>query len=141
MDDIVRGASSDLRFSMMMITCSALLSLALALIGVSGIVSYLIAVRREELGIRLALGARYHHVLRYIFDYTIKFAIIGLAVGIVFTLAAQMFVGRLIYGIERLDAVSVMGALAIVLVTSSMAAYVPSRRALNIEPLSSLRSE
>jgi len=141
MDEILADNARNLRFATMVMSICSGLSLVLGLVGVGGMVSYIVAARRRDLGVRLALGAQVSDLIGYIVRSTMRFCIAGALLGSMLAFGADHFAGRLIYGLRDLDLLSITAALAVVVLTSLIAAYLPSRSVMEIEPLSSLRAE
>ena len=113
----------------------------LAAIGVHGLLSYNVAQRRQEIGIRMALGAARQDVRRLVVSQTLWPTLIGIAVGVAAAAALTRFVASMVYGVTPLDPTT-FGACVIVLVGVALAAtWMPARRAARIDPLVALRYE
>jgi macrolide transport system ATP-binding/permease protein len=119
----------------------AILALTIACIGLYGTVSYNVARRTGEIGIRMALGAHRGKVIRMILSEISLLAAAGLAAGMVVALAASKFVESFLYGIKRNDPASLLAAAAILLGAAFLGAYAPARRASRIDPMVALRHE
>jgi predicted permease len=122
-------------------TAFGLLALVLATIGVYGVVSYSVAQRTREIGVRMALGARHPAIVRLVVGQGMRLGWIGLAIGLVLSVATMGVVSSVLYGVTPRDPVvlgSVVGILMLVVVIASL---VPARRALRIDPITSLRSQ
>jgi hypothetical protein len=118
-----------------------LLALCLAVTGLYGLVTYMTTRRRNEIGIRVALGARYGSVLRLVFVDVAWMLGIGVIAGIAASLAIGRVVASLCYGITPAD-IRVLGASVFVLaVTTGVAGYLPARRAARMDPIAALREE
>jgi putative ABC transport system permease protein len=117
------------------------LALLLAAIGIYGVMTFAVAQRSHEMGIRMALGAGRAQVLRLVVGDGMKAALAGLAVGI----PGAWFVGRtlhgLLYNVGAFDWRSFAAVVATLLVAALLACYVPARRATRIDPMSALRDE
>ena len=117
----------------------AALALGLAILRLYSLVSYLVAERTHEIGLRMALGADSSDVMRLVLGQGVKLAILGLAVGILTALAASRLLGSLLYSVSATDPVVFAGVSVAVLIVSTAACYVPARRAMRLDPLTALR--
>jgi putative ABC transport system permease protein len=118
-----------------------LLALILASIGLYGILSYGVASRTNELGIRMALGAQTSHVLKLILREAFLMVLIGVAVGLPFVFLVTRFASSLLFGLTPTDPLSLSLAALLLFVVALMAAYLPARRATKVDPLVALRYE
>jgi len=128
----------------LMATLSAffgLIALALALVGVYGVVSYTAASRRREIGIRLALGARAVDVVRAVIFRTAVTGAVGLAAGLIVTAAVNQTAASFLYGVEPRDPRLFTVAVAVVIAAALAAAVTPVRRALATDPVQVLKTE
>jgi len=129
------------RFQMVVIGALALLALVLASLGVYGVMSYAVEQRTQEIGVRVALGARRGQMLALVLRGALAMTGIGIAAGVAGSLALGRFVQSLLYGVRSHDpAVYALGCAAL-FVVSLVAAYLPARRAAEIDPAVSLRAE
>ena len=127
------------RFRTFLLGSFSAMALVLAAVGIFGVVSYSASQRRQEIGIRMALGAQRGDVLRLILRQGAKLALLGLSIGIVFALLLTRFMSSMLYGVSAKDPV-IFGAVAAVLFGVALAAcYIPARRALRVDPLVALR--
>ena len=139
--DVFDGAVSRPRFTTLLAGGFATLALVIAGVGVFGIVGFLVARRTQELGIRVALGARHVDVLWLVLSEGLRSVLLGTLVGSVAAIVVARAMRALLYGISPLDSASFTIAAAILVVTSVVAAVVPAARAVGADPLRSLRSE
>jgi len=129
------------RFTMLLLGVFAVAATVLALLGVYGLLSYTVAQRRGEMGIRMALGARQREIVGLILRRGATLAVVGLAIGLVAALAGSRVLEHLLFGIGAADpATYVLASLSIVAVTLG-ASWLPARRAARIDPMSALREE
>ena len=127
------------RFRTFLLGSFSAMALVLAAVGIFGVVSYSTSQRRQEIGIRMALGAQRGDVLRLILRQGAELALLGLSIGIVFALLLTRFMSSMLYGVSAKDPV-IFGAVAVVLFGVALAAcYIPARRALRVDPLVALR--
>lgn len=124
-----------------LITAFAVMGMALAAIGVYGMVRYTVAMRTREVGIRIALGADAAGVARQLATHGTRLVLIGGAIGAVASLLAARVLAKLLFGIGAFDPVALTGALVVLAVTAWMAAYLPARRASRVNPLTALRTD
>lgn len=119
----------------------ALLALAITGVGLYGTVSYNVSRRTNEIGIRVALGARPERVIRMILRDVLAVVLAGLAIGIPAALLASKLVSSFLYGMRPNDPWTLIGAVAILLAAAFFAGYVPARRASRVDPIAALRNE
>jgi predicted permease len=122
-------------------TVFGLLALVLAAVGLYGITAYGVSRRRNEIGIRIALGAQLWSVIWLSLKDVALLLAIGVSAGLAGSLALSRFISSLLYGVQPNDPRQLAGAVAILIVCAFVAAYVPARRAARVDPLASLREE
>ena len=141
MDAVVGQSISERRFALMMIGGFAGLALFLAAFGIYSVMSYTVAQRTSEIGIRIALGAKVYQVLWMIERQGLILAITGLAGGLLAASILTRFLKTLLFGIEPLDPGTFIGAAGLLLFVAILACCLPARRASRVEPLNALRQE
>ena len=129
------------RFQAALIVLFAALSLALAVVGVSGVMTYAVARQTHEIGVRVALGAQRSTVLRTVLLQGLRPVVAGLAVGSLAAAMAARSLQSFLFGIEPLDPIALGTAGSLLLLAASLACYLPARRAANMDPLIALRFE
>ena len=139
--DVVRDSVSEPRFRTLLLSVFALTALVLAAIGVYGLISYSVAQRTREIGIRVALGARPAQVIAPIVREGMTLAIVGVALGLAASLAATRIIATFLFGIEPTDPLTFTAIALLLLGVALLASYLPSRRALKVDPLTALRAE
>jgi putative ABC transport system permease protein len=141
MTDIVRASVGPRRFVMLLLTAFALLALALAGVGIVGVVGYSVAQRTREIGIRTALGARARDMVVMFVGRTMAWVMGGLAVGLVLALASTCLLRTLLFDVQPADP-TVLGLVSVLLAVSALvASYLAARRAARVDPLVALRYE
>ncbi len=129
------------RFTSVILASFAVIGLVLAVMGIYGVIAYLVAQRTQEIGIRLALGAPRSAVLLLVSSQGLRMALSGVAIGMIGTVVAARSLASLLYGISALDPVT-LGAASVALIAIALAACaLPARRAARIDPMRALRSE
>jgi ABC-type antimicrobial peptide transport system permease subunit len=118
-----------------------LLALALASIGLFGVMSYSVARRTNEIGIRMALGARSADVLSLVMRESMTMVVVGVAIGLAGAFAASRFVATLLFGLAPTDPLTMGLAVSVMIVVSAFAGYLPARRAARVDPMVALRYE
>ena len=137
---IEQGMNEQILFARLC-TGFALLALAIACVGLYGTMSYTVARRTGEIGIRLALGAQRDAVVWMVLRDALWLAVGGLAISVPASMAASRLVESYLYGVKANDAISVAGAAGVLITAALIASYVPARRASRIDPMRSLRHE
>jgi predicted permease len=119
----------------------SLFALALACLGLYGVLSFSVVQRTREIGVRIALGAQRKDVLALVVGQGLKLALLGLALGLVAALAVTRFVASLLYGVTATDPVTFIGVSLLLLVVAALASWLPARRATKLDPMTVLRHE
>jgi len=117
------------------------LALVLGLVGIYGVLSFLVSRRTREIGIRIALGAQRRDVLWLIMKEGAKFSLIGITLGLVSALAIARLLGSQLYGVSPADPVTFLAAAILMTAVTFLACYIPTRRAMRVDPLVALRQE
>ncbi len=141
MKDVVEGSVGSRRFPALLLGGFAALALALAAVGIVGVVSYSVAQRTREIGIRMALGACKADVLKLILSGSMAWVMVGITIGIAASLGLARLLGTLLYGVSPENPV-VLGTVSLILASVALlASYVPARRAAKVDPMVALRYE
>jgi predicted permease len=119
----------------------AAMGMALAAVGVYGMVRHTVAMRTREVGIRMALGADAGGVARLLTMHVVRLALIGGAIGVGASLLAARFLATMLFGVRTFDPVALIGAPLVLAVAAWLAAYLPARRASRVDPLAALRTD
>jgi putative ABC transport system permease protein len=139
MQRVVDDSETQRRFALLLVSGFALIAVALAGIGIYGVLSYSVATRTRELGLRIALGAGRRDVLRLLLTESLTTLVPGLAVGCGIAFALTRIMATLLYKVAPNDPVAYAGAALFLSAITLLAAYVPARRAARIDPIESLR--
>jgi putative ABC transport system permease protein len=118
-----------------------MLGLMLAVVGVYGVVSYAVALRTQEIGVRMALGAQSGKVLAMILRQGVTLAAYGLLIGLALSLALSQFLKSLLFKVSAADPLTYAGVSLLMLAITVVACYIPARRASAVDPLVALRYE
>jgi ABC-type antimicrobial peptide transport system permease subunit len=138
---LVDGSVLNQRLVAQLCTFFGILAAFLARIGIYGVVSYGIARRTSELGIRMALGAERRDVLWMVLWETLRLILIGVALGLAVALAASRMVESELFGLKSYDPLAIALAVTAMVAAASFAGYLPARRATGIDPMMALRYE
>jgi predicted permease len=141
MEDVMSTARSRPRFLTLLLTLFSSLSLILAALGIYGVISYAVAQRTNEIGIRMALGARGGDVVRLIGTSGVRLALAGTVVGAIGAFALTRFLSGMLFGVSSLDPLTFLAMAATLIAVTLFACYIPARRASRVDPLVALRYE
>jgi predicted permease len=141
MDQIADSALSGQRFALFLVGLFALLALVLATFGMYGVISYSVNQRMHEFGLRMALGARPSDLLRMIVGQGLTLAAVGAGAGLLCAAGLTRLLGSLLYGVSGRDPVTFAAVGMLALATTTLACYLPARRAAAADPMSSLRAD
>jgi ABC-type antimicrobial peptide transport system permease subunit len=141
MEDNISLVHSYERFSTLLLAAFAALALGLAIVGIYGVFSYVVAARTREFGIRLALGAQRQDVLVIVIREAFKVTLAGLLVGILAALALTRFLSSLLYGVKPTDPLTLVAVSLLLVCVALVACYIPARRATKVDPMAALRHE
>ena len=138
-DDILGNARTEPQFLVMLIGTFSGTALVLAVIGIYGMLSYAVAQRRQEFGIRLALGAKRGDLMRLVLGRGLVLTSTGIVLGLAGALALTRFVGSLLYEVGTRDLITFIAAPAVFLCVAMLASYVPARRAMRADPIEAIK--
>ncbi len=141
MREVVASTVAERRLQMILTLMFAAVALLLGSIGLYGIVSYAVACRTREIGLRLALGSPRADVMRSVFAHGLPPVVAGLLVGVLSAVGAATALRSLLFGIVPMDPLSLSAVVMVLLLTSGLACYLPARRAASLDPLIALRHE
>jgi putative ABC transport system permease protein len=135
------NATAARRFSLELLAGFAVLALALAAIGIYGVVSYTVAQRTREIGVRLALGADMGDIARMVLGEGVRRTGVGIAIGLAGALAASRAVRGMLYGVGATDPVTYAAVVALLVAVTVAACLLPAWRAARVSPLAALRED
>jgi putative ABC transport system permease protein len=141
MEQVIADALWQARFNLQLIALFAGAALTLAAIGLYGVMSYSVAQRSHEVGLRMALGAQQGHVIRLVLKQGMKLVLLGVGIGLIASAALTRMMTTLLFGVSATDP-KTFAVIALALVCVAMlACFVPAHRATRIDPMAALRCE
>jgi putative ABC transport system permease protein len=140
-EQLVSTAVAQPRFYTALLALFAGVALTLSAIGIYGVMSFLVAQRTREIGVRVALGAAPGRVLSLIIRGALRLALLGIGIGIAGALVGTRILAGLLYGVGTLDPIAFVGAAGVLLGAAALAGYLPARAATRVDPAIALRSE
>ena len=141
LQEIVDRVASPRRFFAMLVGGFALFGLLLASLGIYGVISYSVARRTKEIGIRMALGASTQEIRNSVVGRTLRMALIGIGLGMAASLAVARLIGSLLFGVSPADPATFLGTVLVLGTMAAIAGYLPARRAARVDPTIALRAE
>jgi len=141
MAGLARRSMLDLSFTMLLLGIVSTLALILGAVGLYGVMSYVVAERTREIGVRMALGAEARQVRRMVLAQASRIVALGIVIGIVVALAATRALGSLLFGVAPLDLATFVAMSSWMVAVGVIASYLPARRASGVDPVESLRGE
>ena len=141
MSELLHASVEQPRFRTFLLGTFAAMALVLAAVGIFGVISYSVSCRTREIGIRVALGSSRPSILRMILRETLTLTLAGLALGVPCALVASRLAKHMLFGISASDPVTFSAVAAGLAVVAALAAYVPARRAMRVDPMIALRHE
>ncbi len=141
LDGLLSDTVAPRRFSTILLGAFALLALILAAVGIYGVMSYIVSLRINEIGVRMALGAQPSDVLKMVVTHGMKLAVVGLLIGVVGAALLSRYLESQVYGIKTTDPFTYTGVVLGLAAVAAAACYIPARRATNVDPISALRHD
>ncbi|HXG67386.1 MAG TPA: ABC transporter permease [Blastocatellia bacterium] len=141
MDTILHESVAPQRFNMLLLAVFAIVAFVLAVIGIYGVLSYTVAQRSHEMGIRIALGAQAGDVIRLVLAQGLKLTLTGVGVGLAIAFALTRVMSSLLYEVSATDPLTFAAVAGLLAGVALLASYLPARRATKVDPLAALRHE
>jgi predicted permease len=141
MAGLAKDSMVQLSFTMLTLGIASALALILGAVGLYGVLSYVVAERTREIGVRMALGAQAEQVRGMVVRQGARVVGAGVVIGIAVAVASTRALGSLLYGVQAVDAATFAGMSASMVVVGLLASYLPARRASNVDPIESLRGD
>jgi putative ABC transport system permease protein len=141
MEEVVAATQTSRRFNTGILTAFAAIALALALLGICGMLAYSVTEQAREIAIRMALGATRKQVLWRTLRNALALAGVGIAAGLLASAGLTRFLSSLLYDVKPLDAGAIAGAALVLAICAAAAGLIPARRAASIDPMQTLRAE
>jgi predicted permease len=141
MQDVYAGSLARTSFVLVMLAIAGGMALLLGVVGIYGVLAYVVSQRTREIGIRSVLGAKPEQLKRMFLLHGLTMSAVGVVVGLVVAVALGRAMSSLLFGIEPMDPVAYLAATGVIVAAAALASYVPARRAANIDPIETLRAE
>jgi len=141
MEEVVHDSTGSRRFPMLLLATFALVGLALAAVGIYGVVNYSVTQRTQEIGIRMALGAGPRDVLALVLRNGMTWVLAGVALGVLGSLGLTRLLGSLLFEVKPTDPFVLASVAALLSFIAALANYIPARRATKVDPMVALRYE
>jgi ABC-type antimicrobial peptide transport system permease subunit len=141
MQELYAGSLARASFVLVMLAIAGSMALALGVIGIYGVIAYVVSQRTREIGIRSALGAEPRDLVRAFVLHGLALSGVGAVVGLVAAGGLARSMSTLLFGVEPIDPAAYAAALAVIIAAAALASYVPARRAAAIDPIETLKAE
>ena len=141
LNEVLSNSMAARRLSMILLGAFAALALALASVGIYGVISYLVGQRTHEIGVRMALGAQQSDVLRLILGEGGRMALVGVVIGVAAALGLTRLMKGMLFGVSASDPATFIGVAIVLMIVAVGACYLPARRAMKVDPMVALRYE
>jgi putative ABC transport system permease protein len=141
MDQNIAQSVARQRFSMLLMSIFAAVAAVLSCIGLYGVIAYSVNQRKQEMGIRIALGAQSSHILKLIVGYALKLALIGVGISLVGAFLLTRLMSSLLYGVSAKDPLSFAGIAFLLIFMAILSGFIPARKATKVDPMVALRNQ
>ena len=140
MEDVVSASVAQQRLTMLLLTIFAVAALLLAAVGIYGVIGYSVTQRTQEIGIRMALGARHGDVLRMVVGQAMALTVVGIVIGGAGAFLLTRLMAKLLFNVQPSDPVTFAAVVAVLGSVAAIASYIPGRRATRVDPVVALRA-
>jgi putative ABC transport system permease protein len=145
MNEVIAESNIRQNFNTLLLTVFAAVALLLAAVGIYGLMAYTVEQRTQEIGIRMALGANQGKIMRLVLGQGMRLAVVGTMLGLAggygLVKLAERWLGKLPFGVKPADPLALVMVAAILIAVALLAAFVPTRRAMRVDPVVALRQE
>jgi putative ABC transport system permease protein len=141
MEDLIDDSFKPQRFNAFLMGLFAALALLLAVVGLYGVLSYMVAQRRHEIGVRMALGAQSRNIVLLVLKQGLRLTILGVAIGLAGAFGLTRLLERLLFGVSATDPLTFILIALLLTLVALLACWMPARRAAKVDPLVALRTE
>jgi ABC-type antimicrobial peptide transport system permease subunit len=141
MAGLAAQSMGQLSFTMLTLGVASMLALVLGAVGLFGVLSFVVAQRTQEIGVRMALGAEARRVRRMVVAQGARVVILGVLIGLGVAIGTTRVLGTLLFGVEASDAGTFAGMSVTMVLVGLLASYLPARRASSVDPIESLKGE
>jgi ABC-type antimicrobial peptide transport system permease subunit len=141
LNDVIGSSLAARRFALGLAMSFAFVALALAAIGIYGVLAYMVTNRTREFGVRIALGASSRSVLLLVVRQGLAWSVLGIALGVGGAVVGGGLLGKMLYGVTPLDASTYLSVVGVLLAVAATACLVPAARATRVDPLTSMRAD
>jgi putative ABC transport system permease protein len=141
MEEVLADKLAQRRLNVLLLGVFGGVALLLALVGIYGVISYTVTQRKHELGLRMALGAQPHHILKLIVGQGMTLALIGIGIGLAGAFILSRYLTSMVYKISVTDPVTFVGSALLLILAAFIACYLPARKALKVYPMDALRQD
>jgi predicted permease len=141
LNDLVDDSVAQPRFAMLLLGAFGCLALLLAMIGMYGVISYNVARRTQEIGIRIALGAQRRNIFQMVLGHGLRLAAVGIAIGLAAAFGVTRVMTSFLYGVQATDPLTFTAVALLLVFVALLACYIPARRAMRVDPMVALRYE
>jgi ABC-type antimicrobial peptide transport system permease subunit len=141
MNQVVSKSMARTSLTMLLLVIAGGMALVLAAVGLYGVISYIVGKRTREIGIRVALGAQVTQVVRGVAFQSLRFALLGVAAGVVASLFVTRLIRSMLFDVSPADPIVLVGVSLLLVAVALVASYLPARRAAKVDPVITLRAE
>jgi ABC-type antimicrobial peptide transport system permease subunit len=141
MQDLYAGSLARTSFTLVMLAIAGGMALLLGVVGIYGVIAYVVSQRTREIGIRLALGAKPGDLERMFLLHGLALSGVGILVGVVVAAGFGRLMSSVLFGVEPMDPAAYAAAIGVIVAAAALASYLPARRAAAIDPIETLRAE